>query len=102
MPEKFLRVRHAVRDGLALVGIFALGWAWHGRTVQAASDDVMFQMHEVRPSSALLVYHPSEKTLYVYQGATTGNSRVQCTYRYHLTDAGGVMNRENCPIPTLR
>jgi len=102
MSENVLRVWHVVRDVLALAGVFALGWAWHGRTVQAAGDDVMFQMQEVRPGSSLLVYHPSDKTIYVYQGATVGNSALQCSFRYHMGEAGGVIRRENCPVKTLR
>jgi hypothetical protein len=99
--EKSLRLKNAIRNVLALTGVFALGWALHGRTVHAADDSIQFQWQEVRPGSSLLVYHPSEKTIYVYQGATTGNSALQCSFRYHLTDAGGVIRRENCPMPSL-
>jgi hypothetical protein len=101
MTEKVLQVKNAIRDVLALAGVFAIGWALHGRTVHAAGDDLLFQMQEVRPGSSLLVYHPSDQTLYVYQGATTGNSAVQCSFRYHMTNPGGVIRRENCPIPSL-
>lgn len=101
MTEKSWRVKNGIRDALALAGVFALGWAMHGRTVHAADDAVEFQMQEVRPGSSLLVYHPADKTIYVYQGAMTGNSTVQCSFRYHLTDLGGAIRRENCPVGSL-
>lgn len=101
MTEKLLRLKNAVRDALALAGVFALGWALHGRVVHAADDNMQFQMQEVRLGSSLLVYHPSDKTIYVYQGATTGNSALQCSFRYRLSDAGGVIRRENCPVGSL-
>lgn len=102
MDEKRLRIPGLIRDGFALAGVFALGWALHGHVVHAAADDLLFQMQEVRPGSSLLVYHPSDRTIYVYQGATTGSSSLQCSFRYHMTDPGGVIRRENCPVPTLR
>jgi hypothetical protein len=102
MAEMWARILRVLRDALALAGVFAMGWAFHGHTVHAAGEDVLFQMQEVRPGSSLLVYHPSDRTIYVYQGATTGNSNLQCSFRYHMTDVGGVIRRENCPIPTLR
>lgn len=102
MTGEVLRIQRMVRDGLALVGIFALGWMLHIRTVHAATDDVQFQLQEVHPNSTLLVYQPSDKTIYVYQGATIGNSSLQCSYLYHMDAPGGVIRRENCAVPSLK
>ena len=94
------------RDVLAAVGVFALGWmvaVGHGRpaTVHAAAESFQFQLQDMRPSSALLVYSESDKTIYVYQGATTGNAALQCSYKFRMTSLGGVIRREPCPVPSL-
>jgi hypothetical protein len=100
--EKSLHLQRMVRDGLALVGVFALGWMLHGGIVHAAADDVQFQLQEVHPNSTLLVYQPSDKTIYVYQGATIGNSSLQCSYLYRMEEPGGVIRRENCAIHSMK
>jgi hypothetical protein len=93
-------IRNGIRDLLALGGVFALGWALHGRTVHAAADDFQFQMQTAHVDSSLLIYHPSDKMIYVYQGAMTGNASLQCSFRYRLGD-DGVVRRENCPAGSL-
>lgn len=94
-----------LRDVLAIVGVFALGWiaAGHVRpaTVHAASDSFQFQLQEMRPSSALLVYSADDKTIYVYQGAPTGNAAMQCSYMFRMTNEGGLIRREPCKVPSL-
>lgn len=94
------------RNGLALGAVLAFGfWLGAGRAVNASSSDagmgVQFQMDGINPASALLVYQPETRTIYVYQGATTGNSNVQCSYKFQMTRPGEVIRREQCPVPQL-
>jgi hypothetical protein len=95
------------RNGLALIGVLALGfWLGAGRTVNASSGDsswgdVEFQMTSVSPTSSLLVYQPRTKTVYVYQGATTGNSALQCSFMFQLQLPGDVIRRVPCEVPRL-
>ena len=42
-----------------------------------------------------------QSTVYVYQGATTGNSNVQCSYKFQMTRPGEVIHRVSCPVPEL-
>lgn len=91
-----------LRDGLLLVAAFGIGWWAHGgRQVQAQSDDVFFQLQGISPASALSLYYPGERTIYVYQGATSGNNEMQCSYMFRLGKPGGVVHRRNCGIPVL-
>lgn len=95
------------RNVLAAAGLLALGfWFGAGRTVKASSYEsggmgVQFQLDGIKPESALLVYQPDTKTVYVYQGATTGNASVQCTFKFQLTRPGEVIRRVACPVPEL-
>lgn len=95
-----------IRNGLALTGVLALGfWLGTGRAVKASGydsgGDVEFQLAGVNQTSALLVYQPSAKTVFVYQGATTGNSALQCSYKFQLTRPGEVIHRIPCSVPSL-
>jgi hypothetical protein len=90
------------RNGLALVGVFALGyWLADARLVRASSDDVEFQLQGVNESSSLLVYEPSARTVYVYRGALAGNSSLQCNFKFTLSKPGGAVRRENCPVQSF-
>jgi hypothetical protein len=90
-----------LRNLLAVAGLLAIGfWLGSGRPAKAASDsggDVEFQMTGVNETSSLLVYQPGTKTVYVYRGATAGNSTVQCSFKYILDKPGGMIQRVNCP-----
>ncbi len=96
-----------VRNGLALGGVLALGfWLGAGRTVNASSNqssggDVEFQLTEINPTSSLLVYQPGSKTVYVYQGATTGNDAMQCSFMFQLDRPGQVIRRAPCGVQQL-
>jgi hypothetical protein len=95
-----------VRNGLALGAVLTVGfWLGAGRTVKASSSDagmgVQFQLDGINPASALLVYQPETRTIYVYQGATAGNSSVQCSYKFQMMRPGEVIRREQCPVPQL-
>lgn len=94
------------RNILAVVGFLALGfWLGSARTVKASGHDngdgVQFQFAGINRTSSLLVYEPSKRTVYVYQGATTGNSVVGCSYMYHLNRPGDPIHRENCQVTDL-
>ncbi len=95
------------RNGFALAGILALGfWFGTSRTVKASSYPpnglgVSFQLAGVYESSSLLVYEPDTRTVYVYQGATTGNASVQCSYKFQMTRPGEVIHRVPCAVPQL-
>lgn len=94
------------RNGLAVVGILALGfWLGSGRTVHAASYEsgqgVQFQLAGLDHSSSLLVYHPQTKTVYVYQGAMLGNSALQCTYMFQMDRPGDAIRRVPCAVQRL-
>jgi hypothetical protein len=95
------------RNGLALIAVLALAfWFGAGRTVKASSGDssmgdVQFQLTSVGPSSSLLVYQPRTKTVYVYLGATGGNSAVQCAYMFQLDRPGDEIRRAPCEVPRL-
>ena len=92
---------------LAVVGLLALGfWLGTERGVMASSSQsdgmgVQFQLDGIKPESALLVYQPEKKTVYVYQAATTGNANVQCSYKFQLTRPGEVIRRVACPVPEV-
>jgi hypothetical protein len=95
-----------VRNGLALVGVLALGfWLGAGRTVKASGNDsgsdVEFQLTGVNETSSLLVYQPSTKALYVYRGAMVGSSALQCNFKFQMDRPGGVIQRVPCPVQTL-
>jgi hypothetical protein len=90
-----------VRNGLALLGVLALGfWLGPARTVKAANNgyggDMQFQLAGVNDRSSLLLYDPGSKTVYVYQGATTGNSNLQCSFMFQLERPGSAIRRVNC------
>jgi hypothetical protein len=94
------------RNGFAILGLLAIGfWLGAGRTVKASSSDsgqgVQFQLTGMNPTSSLLVYQPNSKTVYVYQGATTGNSALQCSFMFELNRPGDVIRRVSCAIPKL-
>ena len=91
-----------LRNGLAIIGLLALGYGL-GSTSQvkaanSSGDGVSFQMDGVSDNSALLVYHPESKSLYVYRGATVGNSVVQCAFKFQIGEPGAALRRTNCPI----
>jgi hypothetical protein len=100
--DEMQRALEWMRNGLAIVGLVALGyWMGTGRQVRAASssgDGVEFQMDGVSDNSALMVYHPESKSLYVYRGATVGSSVVQCAFKFQIGDPGAALRRTNCPI----
>ena len=111
--SRYLRERNMskvwiwMKNGLALFGALALGfWLGSGRSVSASSYEsggmgVQFQLAGVNETSALLVYQPDTKTVYVYQGATLGNSNLQCSYMFRLTRPGEVIHRVPCAVPEL-
>jgi hypothetical protein len=95
-----------LRNGLAFVGVLALGYSLGSiHTVKASGNvdegELQFQLAAVNQTSSLLVYHPGTKTVYVYQGATTGNSELFCAYKFEVGKAGESIRRTNCSVPYL-
>ncbi len=96
-----------MKNGLALLGVLATGfWLGSGRTVKASSyqsstGDVEFQLTGINETSSLLVYQPGTKTVYVYQGATTGNAALQCSFMFQLEKPGQVIRRIPCAVQQL-
>jgi hypothetical protein len=96
-----------LRSGLALVGVLAFGfWLGAGRAVSASSYEsvetgVQFQLTGINPTSSLPVYQPGTRTVYVYQGATTGNSAMQCSFMFQFEKPGGVIRRIPCQVSSL-
>ena len=91
-----------LRDALAAAALLMLGhWFAGAHQVRAASSEMAFQLAGVNESSSLLVYEPGTKTVYVYRGATVGNSALQCSYKFVLGTPGGVVRRVECPVGTL-
>ena len=95
------------RNGLAILGVLAAGfWLGAGRTVNASSyqsggGDVEFQLTGINETSSLLVYQPGTKTVYVYQGATTVNAALQCSFMFQLDKPGNVIRRIPCAVQQL-
>ena len=95
-----------MRNGLALVGVLAIGfWLGAGRMVSASSSDseqgVQFQFTGAERESSLLVYHPGTKTVYLYQGAMVGNAALQCSYMFQMDRPGDVIRRMPCAVQKL-
>lgn len=94
------------RNLLALAGVLAFGF-WLGTcgAVKASSNDsygdVEFQLTGVNETNSLLVYQPRNKTIYVYRGATLGNSELQCSFMFQLNRPGDVIRRIPCAVANL-
>jgi hypothetical protein len=96
--------RPHLREALIALAALSLGWWAHTSPVRvhaAEPTDLRFELSGFGPTTALSVYNPTDHTIYVYQNAIAGNSRVQCTYSFHLGRLGGPIDRQNCPIGSL-
>ncbi len=96
--------RSQVREAVVAMLAVALGWWAHGgRTVQAAptSSAAAYQFTGINPATSLTIYSPEDRMLYVYQGATTGSSHVNCSFRIHIPRVGDAIDRENCAPGSL-
>jgi hypothetical protein len=88
-----------LRDATLLVAALAVAWWAHGdRPVQAASGDLQFQMEAA--GDTLLLYSAGDRSIYVYKGASSGNSNMQCSYKFVVT-APGRAQRESCDMTSL-
>ena len=101
------KLSKCVRNGSAILALLMLGyWLGAGSPVKASNNgdyggDVQFQLTTFNETSSLLVYQPATKTVYVYRGATVGNSAVQCSYKFQMDRPGGVIQRVSCPVQSL-
>ena len=86
---------------LVTLGAFTLGWFAHRTNVvhAAESGPFLFQVQGTGGEMSLSIYDTSDRTIYVYLGATGGSSNVNCSYKFHLSARhGGPLTRTNCPI----
>ncbi len=85
------------------IACFLLGQWSGGKTVRAAAADEnpLFEVRGIDSSNALLLYYASQRTIYVYQDVMTGNSALQCSYKFKLGDVGGVIRRQQCDVQRL-
>jgi hypothetical protein len=104
-----VRLRSVLRD-LALVCVaVAVGWWAHGAgtTVLArgesssTTENLAFQLSGVAPETALTVYNPGNRTLYVYPRIGAGNSHISCGYSFSIPNPGAPIARANCPMGEL-
>jgi len=95
---------HPYREVLIALAALATGWWAHdSRPVHAAEPTaVYYQFSGDGPFTSLSVYNPADGTIYVYQGINTGLSNRYCTYSFRLGKLGGPIDRQVCPIGTLR
>lgn len=103
-----------MRNGLgwlqvAVIALAALAlgvWLGNARGARAASNEtggpVEFQLVGVNERSSLLVYQAAARTVYVYQGATTGSSWIGCSYMFKVGKPGEPIERENCGVTSMR
>lgn len=90
-----------LKDGAFVVTAMAIGWWAHGGAAVHASSapagELSFQFVKSDLNNALTVYDAGARVLYVYQGASaTGAATVNCSYMFHISKAGGPIQRENC------
>jgi|GEM_PF-1693546 len=92
-----------LRDAALIALAMAIGWWAHaGRTVQAQSSDLLFQLQGMNQGTALTVYYPDQKTIYVYPNATVGFSTLNCAFAFKLDTPGGAVQREQCKPPSFQ
>ena len=85
------------------IAFFLLG-QWSGtKPVRAAAADEnpLFEVRGIDSHNALLLYYPSQRAIYVYQDVMTGNSALQCSYKFRLGEVGGVVRRQQCDVQKL-
>ena len=105
MPSPRLRTIFLALMTFAL-GCLGTAWLLPGRAVQAATapdaaGSLSFQFENLGPQSALTLYNPADHTLTVYQGATAGDTHLNCSFQYRITRPGAPIERHNCQPGTL-
>lgn len=96
-------VRSWLRDAALIALAFAIGWWAHTtRVAQAQSPDLYFQLQGLDQGTALALYYPDQKTIYLYQTAMVGFSTLNCAYAFKLGDPGGAVRREQCKPPAFQ
>ena len=94
---------NGLRDTLLLMTALATGWWAHGdRVVKAAnpSSNIQFQLGLRSQPDALAIYSADDRAIYVYEGATTGNNKMSCSYKF-LVGYPGAVQRMNCDMGRL-
>ena len=91
---------------LAATLAFFAGWQtsqWYShrnQPVHAQRDTVLYQFQDVSGGSAVTLYYPDTRTIYVYPSVAVGNNIRGCTFSLKLGRPGDPIRREQCPIVT--
>ena len=119
MPAAFALLRRPTL--LVAVAAFAAGYAAHTHSAgrlpvfqaqaeaqsrgasgaSASREPLEFQLSGVGPATALTVWNPVDKNLYVYQGINSGGSHISCSFSLQITRPGAPIDRQNCPVGSL-
>ena len=89
---------------LAATLAFFAGWqtsqwyAHRNQPVHAQSDTALYQFENVSGASAVTLYYPNTRTIYVYPSVAVGNNIRGCTFSIKLGRPGDPIRREQCPI----
>lgn len=77
---------------------FMLGrLAGGGPTVHAqGGGSPQVEVRDLGPSSTLVVYYPSQNTVYIYTQPFVGLPDSNCAYKFRLSTPGGKITREQC------
>lgn len=91
--------------GIALtLGAFILGRS-SSPSLHVSADSGDAPQVSVRPvggDSSLIVYYPKLNKVYIYQSPFIGAPKWNCAYSIQLSTAGGTIEREQCPNPSLQ
>ena len=92
-----------LRDAALIALAMAIGWWAHaGRAVQAQNSDVLFQLQGMNQGTALTLYYPDQKTIYVYPNVAVGFSTLNCAFAFKLDAPGGAIERQQCKAPRFQ
>jgi hypothetical protein len=103
-----MTLRPVLRDVALVCLAVAAGWwarsagtpvlAQHSTSSSRSDSDaaLAFQMFGTGNETALALFNPANRVLYVYERAAQGNSNISCTYSYAIPNPGNPIQRENC------
>lgn len=92
-----------LRDVALIALAMVIGWWAHaGRAVQAQNSDLLFQLQGMNQGTALTLYYPDQKTIYVYPNVAVGFSTLNCAFAFKLDAPGGAVQREQCKPPRFQ
>lgn len=92
-----------LRDAALIALAMTIGWWAHaGGAVRAQDSGLIFQLQGMNQGTALTVYSPDQKTIYVYPNVTVGFSTLNCAFAFKLDKPGGAIQREQCKPPRFQ